>query len=218
MFVLRGEAKKNSYYQNGDVSLSWIVGGAVIPFGEKEPCLTANNDIDRIIAICNKKYPLEGLDVEGQLRIRAILKMIKRDWPGEGVPVNLTEIIKKDGRYDRIINDREQRLKDIWTCIRAFVFLKTAQTIKETFIPTDGSVEREFKKSDYGTKGVIKVDSFYDTEINIDSPFSVRGHFRNQPKKNEKGKWYKEVIYIDSFLKSGYHRKATKDKLEDDVV
>lgn len=41
-------------------------------------------------------------------------------------------------------------------------------------------------------------------------PFGVRGHFRLQPKKDETGKWIKEMIYIKPFIKSGYNLKARK--------
>ena len=43
-----------------------------------------------------------------------------------------------------------------------------------------------------------------------DEPFGVRGHFRLQPKKDESGKWIKEMIYIKPFIKSGYKSKARK--------
>lgn len=60
----------------------------------------------------------------------------------------------------------------------------------------------------------IKImDSTWFTTICRNEGFKVRGHFRLQPKKNDKGEWIKELIYINEFEKKGYHRlaKITKD-------
>lgn len=52
------------------------------------------------------------------------------------------------------------------------------------------------------------MDSTWFTTICRNEGFKVRGHFRLQPKKNEKGEWIKELIYIKEFEKHGYHRQA----------
>jgi hypothetical protein len=54
----------------------------------------------------------------------------------------------------------------------------------------------------------------FDETINVAGPFPVRGHFRKQQKKDAAGQWYHDLIYIDTFMKNGYHRKATMEKLE----
>ncbi len=46
------------------------------------------------------------------------------------------------------------------------------------------------------------------TTIVCDHDFTVRGHFRLQPKKNDKGETVRELIYINPFTKHGYHRQA----------
>lgn len=51
-------------------------------------------------------------------------------------------------------------------------------------------------------------DSTWFTTICRNEGFKVRGHFRLQPKKNDKGEWVKELIYINEFEKHGYHRQA----------
>lgn len=51
-------------------------------------------------------------------------------------------------------------------------------------------------------------DSTWFTTIYRNEGFKVRGHFRLQPKKNDKGEWIKELIYINEFEKHGYHRQA----------
>lgn len=51
-------------------------------------------------------------------------------------------------------------------------------------------------------------DCTWFTTICRSEGFRVRGHFRLQPRKNEKGEWTKELIYINEFEKHGYHRQA----------
>lgn len=51
-------------------------------------------------------------------------------------------------------------------------------------------------------------DCTWFTSICRNEGFKVRGHFRLQPKKNDKGEWTKELIYINEFEKHGYHRQA----------
>ena len=109
---------------------------------------------------------------------------------------------------------QEIRLEAMQRCVKSFLFMKTAKVITETFIP-DGNIRtRLLKNNNSQQDGVVRVDTFWDKDIDVIAPFSVRGHFRKQPKKNEKGDWVREVIYIDSFMKQGYHRKATKEQLE----
>ena len=31
-------------------------------------------------------------------------------------------------------------------------------------------------------------------------------------KKNEKGEWYKELIFVDSYVRHGYHRNALMEE------
>ncbi len=42
--------------------------------------------------------------------------------------------------------------------------------------------------------------------------FLVRGHLRLQPYKNDKGEWDYKLIYIDTFQKHGYVRRAKKEQ------
>jgi len=37
-----------------------------------------------------------------------------------------------------------------------------------------------------------------------------------QRKKNEKGEWYREMIFVDSYLRHGYHRNAGIEKADDE--
>lgn len=55
---------------------------------------------------------------------------------------------------------------------------------------------------------VIVMDSRWFRKIVNDNDIFVRGFFRFQNKKNEKGEWYKELIFVDSYMRHGYHRDA----------
>jgi hypothetical protein len=57
-------------------------------------------------------------------------------------------------------------------------------------------------------------DSKWYTEISNDESFQVSGHFRLQPY----GDGTRRLIWINEFTKSGYHRKATIDKVKDGEI
>lgn len=102
----------------------------------------------------------------------------------------------------------------LMTALKCFVFLKCAKVIDKTFIAdnTPMTTYRRLRKE--SNVDYIFVDGHWDSDIKVINPFQVSGHFRHQPKKNDKGEWYKELIYIDSFMKQGYTRRATKEKVE----
>lgn len=55
---------------------------------------------------------------------------------------------------------------------------------------------------------VIVMDSRWFRKIVNDNEIFVRGFFRFQNKKDENGEWYKELIFVDSYVRYGYHRNA----------
>ena len=69
------------------------------------------------------------------------------------------------------------------------------------------SKEKHFNETDIP---INILDCRWFNNIVRDEPFGVRGHFRLQPKKDETGKWIKEMIYIKPFIKKGYNLKARK--------
>lgn len=69
------------------------------------------------------------------------------------------------------------------------------------------SKEKHFNETDIP---INILDCRWFNNIIRDEPFGVRGHFRLQPKKDETGKWIKEMIYIKPFIKKGYNSKARK--------
>lgn len=60
---------------------------------------------------------------------------------------------------------------------------------------------------------VIIMDSRWFVKIINDNNIFVRGFFRFQRYKNEFGEWDKKLIFVDSFIRHGYHRNA---KIEDE--
>lgn len=113
-------------------------------------------------------------------------------------------------------NARIQRLQaQLQIAAKCFIFLKCASVVDKTFVSGKSTMctyrrRKKEKNIDY-----IYVDGHYDQSVSVTYPFKVSGHFRNQPKKKENGEWYTELIYIDSFMKKGYTRKATKQKIEE---
>jgi hypothetical protein len=109
----------------------------------------------------------------------------------------------------------------IYESFKSFIFLMTSEIKIETFESVlSGKVKNpptQFEDPNTGRRnqGVIIVNKLYDTEINIDCPFGVRGHWRNQYcGKDITGKSIHKKIFIEAFEKKGYHRKATKELVE----
>jgi len=66
---------------------------------------------------------------------------------------------------------------------------------------------KEKVRNESGQK-VIVMDSRWFRKIVNDNDIFVRGYLKLQRKKNEKGEWYREMIFVDSYLRHGYHRNA----------
>lgn len=62
-------------------------------------------------------------------------------------------------------------------------------------------------RNDSGQEVIIMDSRWFRRIINNNDIF-VRGFFRMQNKKNAFGEWYKELIFVDSFVRHGYHRNA----------
>lgn len=121
---------------------------------------------------------------------------------------DLEKASKNESYLTALQEDFKTKSDVIFLAIKSLVFLKTASVIDKTFVSENKNVK--FKvKSKYGftelNNDVTVINSFYYESINVLNPFSVSGHFRNQPKKNGV-----EIIYIDSFMKKGYYRPAKK--------
>lgn len=103
-----------------------------------------------------------------------------------------------------------------------YLAVKKHVKVETVVVPAGKSVKLENVIHDYKRKEkirnesgqeVVVMDSRWFRKIVNDNNIFVRGFFRFQNKKNEKGEWYKELIFVDSYYRSGYHRDAL---IEDD--
>lgn len=85
------------------------------------------------------------------------------------------------------------------------------------FDSTIGEYKHKEKVKNEGGQKVIVMDSRWFRKIVNDNNIFVRGFFRFQNKKNEKGEWYKELIFVDSFIRHGYHRDAGIEKDDENI-
>lgn len=108
---------------------------------------------------------------------------------------------------------------------KLIAYLAVKKYVKvDTIIVPPGTITRlDDKIYDYQTKDkirnesgqkVIVMDSRWFRKIVNDNNIFVRGFFRFQNKKNERGEWYKELIFVDSYVRNGYHRNALIEKEE----
>lgn len=74
-----------------------------------------------------------------------------------------------------------------------------------------GGKHREKVLNESGQE-VIIMDSRWFVQIINDNDIFVRGFWRKQPYKNDLGEWDKKHIFIEPFIRHGYHRNA---KIED---
>ncbi len=110
--------------------------------------------------------------------------------------------------------DYETKWDNTRLCLQAFMFIHFAKIINSTKISQDGeklTFSDRMKKKKQSSIDIIQVDTFYDESMKVINPFSVMGHFRNQPYGKDRLK--RKTIYIDGFMKDGYERKATKLKI-----
>lgn len=87
---------------------------------------------------------------------------------------------------------------------------KAMKVVEDTI---DGYKHKEMVKNESGQE-VIIMDSRWFVKIINDNDIHVRGYFRLQPKKNEFGEWCRELRYIDSHVRHGYHRNAKIEETE----
>lgn len=149
------------------------------------------------------------------LQLRWAMKEMMDFSDGKTIEVRAEDI---DPRKHPFLYNENKRMADanddLLTALKCFVFLKCAKVIDKTFIADDTPMTTYRRLKRDSNVDYIYVDGHWDENIKVINPFEVSGHFRNQPKKNDRGEWYKELIYIDSYMKQGYTRRATKEKLE----
>lgn len=113
----------------------------------------------------------------------------------------------------------EQMQIYVWLADKLMSYLAVKKYVKvETIIvPVGTTMKLDDKILGYKSKEkvrnesgqeVIVMDSRWFRKIVNDNEIFVRGFFRFQNKKDKNGEWYKELIFVDSYVRHGYHRNA----------
>lgn len=119
--------------------------------------------------------------------------------------------------YDTSVEDRYNLYSVVANLLINYLAVKKYAKVETVIVPNktikvveDTIKEYKYKekiKNDSGQE-VIIMDSRWFVKIINNNDIFVRGFFRLQNKKNEFGTWYKELIFVDSFIRHGYHRNA----------
>ena len=117
------------------------------------------------------------------------------------------------GTIQNRIDEIGMRLRFIavYLAVKKYVKVETMIIPQGTFTAIDGTpLEYVEKKKVVNQTGqeVIVMDSKWFKKIINDNDIPVRGFFRMQNKKNAEGEWYKELIFVDPYIRHGYHRNA----------
>lgn len=187
-----------------------IVGSGVINYSLNSLAQNSNSSIGVVNYLTKNKSEIANLDRETRIEVNKALKaMENNNLPEEKQNLDLAKY------YQAIKEDGEIKNSQIYLAVKMFVFLKTASVINKVFIAEEhhGYSHPHIPQKN---NGITRLDSTWDSSVNVINPFSVKGHFRNQPKKKE-GKSYIELIYIDGFMKKGYNRKSGIDKHFDEL-
>lgn len=99
----------------------------------------------------------------------------------------------------------------VYVAVKKYVKVETVIIPLGTFTAIEDTPLQYIEKKKVINKlgqEVIVMDSKWFRKIINDNDIPVRGYFRMQNKKNDEGEWYKELIFVDSFVRHGYHRDA----------
>lgn len=103
----------------------------------------------------------------------------------------------------------------IYLAVKKYIQVETIIVPEGKFNALDNTpLEYDDKKMviNYLGQEVIVMDSRWFRKIVNENDIYVRGFWRLQNKKNKSGEWYKELIFVNPFVRHGYHRNA---KIED---
>ena len=132
-------------------------------------------------------------------------------------------VIADNMLFSGSLQERQQKLAFIAGFVATYVAVKRYAQVETIIIPQGKFTAIEGTPLEYVEKKkvlnqtgqeVIVMDSKWFRQIINDNDIYVRGFSRMQNKKNEFGEWYKELIFVNPFVRHGYHRNA---KIEDDI-
>ena len=125
--------------------------------------------------------------------------------------INNEELFLQDAGNREEIYERLANKLMIYLAVKKYVQVETVVVpYNSTLKMSDVISDYKFKDKIQNISGqkVIVMDSRWFRKTINDNNIFVRGFFRFQNKKNEKGEWYKELIFVDSYVRHGYHRNA----------
>ena len=167
-----------------------IIGYIEMNFLSTETSIYVNNPIDVITN--NQSLLLIEPDVV------SMLKKVKRGDMEQPI-------------FDKYKKDHQEKYSKLTDVLKAFTFLHLAKIIDTTKLSEEDSSIKFSDRVRYLKSSIIEiiqVDTLYDENSHTVNPFGVKGHFRNQPIGENREE--RKLIYIDEFMKTGYHRTATK--------
>ena len=139
----------------------------------------------------------------------------------------LYPIIADNNLFKGTLEERQNAIGSVANFIATYIAVKKYVKV-ETIIVSPGKftdiegtpLEYVDKKKVINQTGqeVIVMDSKRFRKIINDNDIYVRGFWRMQNKKNSEGEWYKELIFVDSFIRHGYHRNARIENTETDSI
>lgn len=141
---------------------------------------------------------------------------------GVGMPQSL---IADNCLFSGTLEQRQQFIASYANFISSYVAVKKYVKVETVVIPQGKFTEIDGTPLEYVEKKkvlnllgqeVIVMDSRWFRTIVNDNDIYVRGFWRMQNKKNEFGEWYKELIFVDPFVRHGYHRNALVEDERDD--
>ena len=126
----------------------------------------------------------------------------------------------------QLVNQESTEHEEIYSCVAnlliTYLAVKKYAQVETIIVPSNGKLIVEDEIQGYKKKEkvlnesgqeVIIMDSRWFVKIINDNDIFVRGFFRMQRYKNDDGDWAKKLIFVDSFIRHGYHRNA---KIEDE--
>lgn len=135
-------------------------------------------------------------------------------------------LINNEELFSQEASEREKIYERLANKLMIYLAVKKYVKVETVVVPYNGTIKLNEVILDYKSKDkiqnisgqeVIVMDSRWFRKIINDNEIFVRGFFRFQNKKNERGEWYKELIFVDSYIRHGYHRNALieEDRNED---
>lgn len=139
---------------------------------------------------------------------------------GVGLP---NTIIADNALFNGTLEQRHISLASMANFVASYVAVKKFVKVETIIVPQGNFTAIEGTPLEYVEKKkvvnqsgqeVVVMDSRWFRKIVNDNDIYVSGFWRMQNKKNAEGEWYKELIFVDSFVRHGYHRNAKIEEVE----